>query len=58
MFMWMRKIFKYIEIYLNKIVWSKLYEILQELFDKKTVFLITIFDKVLAPFWKRFLKVK
>ena len=26
-----------------------------ELFDKKTFFFITIFDKELTPFWKKFL---
>ena len=42
---------------LNKIVWSKLHEILRGFFDKKPFF-ITIFDKELTPFWKRFLYLK
>ena len=29
-----------------------------ELFDKKPVFFITIFDKELTPFWKTFLQLK
>ena len=31
-------------------IWTKSYGF--ELFDQKTVFFVTIFDKELTPFWK------